>query len=106
MQLTTLKNFSLGPFRFRQIPTYIFNDAYDVTSYPQLGGLIGNELLRRFNLIVNYAHSEIYILPNSFYFQPFDYSYTGAFIGLIDSSVVVTDIMARFAGRKGGSQRR
>ncbi|HXB94916.1 MAG TPA: aspartyl protease family protein [Puia sp.] len=102
MQLTTLKNFSLGPFRFHQIPTYIFNDAYDVTSYPQLGGLIGNDLLRRFNLIVNYAHSEIYILPNSNYNQPFDYSYTGLFIGLIDSSVVVTDIMPGSPAEKAG----
>ena len=63
--LTTLKNFSIGPFRFRQIPTYVFDDSYDVTNYPQLGGLIGNDLLRRFNLILNYARSEIYLMPNA-----------------------------------------
>jgi hypothetical protein len=102
MQLTTLKAFSLGPFHFRKIPTYIFDDAYDVTSYPQLGGLIGNDLLRRFNLIINYAHSEIYILPNSSYYQPFDYSYTGLSIGLIDSTVMVTDIMAGSPAEKAG----
>ena len=93
MQLTILKNFTLGPFHFRQIPTYIFDDPYDVTSYPQLGGLIGNDLLRRFNLIVNYAHSEIYIIPNSSYRQPFDYSYSGVFIALVDGKVTVTDVM-------------
>jgi hypothetical protein len=93
MQLTILKNFSLGPFRFHQVPTYIFDDSYDVTSYPQLGGLIGNDLLRRFNLIVNYAKSEIYIIPNSNYRQPFDYSYSGAFIALLDGKVIVTAVM-------------
>lgn len=106
MQLTILKSFSLGPFRFRQIPTYIFNDSYDVTSYPQLGGLIGNDLLRRFNLIVNYARSEIYIIPNSNYRQPFDYSYSGVSIALIDGQVMVTDVMpnspADLAGLKAG----
>lgn len=106
MQLTILKSFSLGPFRFHQIPTYIFDDSYDVTSYPQLGGLIGNDLLRRFNLIVNYARSEIYIIPNSNYRQPFDYSYSGVSIALIDGKVVVTDVMpnspADLAGLRAG----
>lgn len=101
-QLTTLRNFSLGPFRFHQIPTLIFDDAYDVTSYPQLGGLIGNDLLRRFNLIINYPRSEIYIVPNSSYRQPFDYSYSGVFIALIDGKVVITDVMEDSPGDKSG----
>ena len=102
MQLTILRSFTLGPFRFRQIPTYIFNDSYDVTSYPQLGGLIGNDLLRRFNLIVNYARSEIYIIPNSNYNQPFDYSYSGVNIALIDGKVVVTDVALNSPGDLAG----
>ncbi len=102
MQLTTLKTFSLGPFHFRQIPTYIFKDAYDVTSYPQLGGLIGNDLLRRFNLIVNYARSEIYILPNGNYHTPFDYSYSGLSIALVDGRVLVTDVMPESPAEKAG----
>jgi hypothetical protein len=102
MTLTTLRTFSLGPFHFRQIPTYIFNDSYDVTSYPQLGGLIGNDLLRRFNLIVNYARSEIYILPNASYNSPFDYSYSGLSIGLIDGRILVTDVMPESPAEKAG----
>jgi len=102
MQLTTLRTFSIGPFHFRQIPTYIFEDSYDVTSYPQLGGLIGNDLLRRFNLIINYPCSEIYILPNSSYRQPFDYSYSGVFIALIGGKVIVTDVMESSPAEKAG----
>lgn len=102
MQLTILKKFSLGPFHFRHIPTYVFDDSFDVTSYPQLGGLIGNDLLRRFNLIVNYARSEIYIIPNGNYRQPFDYSYSGVNIGLIDGQVTVTDVMPRSPGDLAG----
>jgi hypothetical protein len=93
MQLTTLKNFSIGPFRFHHIPTYVFDDNYDVTNYPQLGGLIGNDLLRRFNLILNYDRSEIYLVPNGSYYQPFDYSYSGVTIALIEGKIVVTDVM-------------
>ena len=93
MHLTTLKTFSLGPFHFRQIPTYIFDDSYDVTNYPELGGLIGNDLLRRFNLILNYDRSEIYILPNGNFHQPFDYSYSGITLGRIEGRIIVTGVM-------------
>lgn len=102
MQLTTLKKFKLGPYRFRKIPTYIFEDAYDVISYPQLGGLIGNDLLRRFNLILNYARSEIYLTPNSYYRQPFDYSYTGIMIARFDGHIEVTDVVSNSPADKGG----
>jgi hypothetical protein len=102
MQLTTLKNFSIGPFRFRHIPTYVFDDSYDVTNYPQLGGLIGNDLLRRFNLILNYDKSEIYLMPNGSFNQPFDYSYSGLTIGLVGGRVMVTDVMKDSPGEKAG----
>jgi PDZ domain/Aspartyl protease len=102
MQLTTLKTFSLGPFHFKQIPTYIFDDSYDVTGYPQLGGLIGNDLLRRFNLIINYDRSEIYILPNTTFNQPFDYSYSGVSIARIEGKIVVTDVMKESPAEKAG----
>ncbi len=102
MQLTTLKNFSIGPFRFRHIPTYVFDDSYGVTNYPQLGGLIGNDLLRRFNLILNYARSEIYLVPNESFNQPFDYSYSGVTIALVGGKIVVTDVMKDSPGEKAG----
>ena len=102
MKLTTLRAFTLGPFQFRQIPTYVFEDAYDVTGYPQLAGLIGNDLLRRFNLILNYDRSEIHILPNAAYDQPFDYSYSGVAIALIGGKIVVTDVMPESPAEKAG----
>jgi PDZ domain/Aspartyl protease len=102
MQLTTLKNFSIGPFKFRHVPTFIFDDNCDITAYPQLGGLIGNDLLRRFNLIVNYSKSEIYLVPNTMFNQPFDYSYSGVSIGLIDGKIVVTDVMRGSPAKEAG----
>jgi C-terminal processing protease CtpA/Prc len=64
-----------------------------VTNYPQLVGLIGNDLLRRFNLILNYDKSEIYLMPNGAFNQPFDYSYSGVTIALVGGKIMVTDVM-------------
>ncbi len=104
MQLTTVRDFKLGPYRFKKVPTYIFEDAYNVTAYPYLGGLIGNDILRRFNVILNYDRRDIYLQPNSHFRDPFDYSYTGLGIYKIEGEVRVVDIMPGSPAEKAGFQ--
>jgi predicted metalloprotease with PDZ domain len=84
------------------VPTFIFQDDYNVTSYPFVGGLLGNDLLRRFNLIVNYPQKEIHLLPNSHYFEPFDYAYTGIAMYYVDGSIIIDEIAEGSPGQKGG----
>ncbi len=102
MQLSTVKEFRLGPYKFKNVPVYIFDDIYNVTSYPSLGGLFGNDLLRRFNIILNYERREIHLLPNSHYQDPFDYSYTGLGIYWVDGAIRVMDIMQNSPAEKAG----
>jgi hypothetical protein len=92
MELTVIREVKLGPYRFRHVPVYVFDDVYNVTSYPYLGGLIGNDILRRFNVILNYAQGDIYIIPNTHYIEPFDYSYSGIELYLIDGIIIVGDV--------------
>lgn len=102
MQLTTTKEFRIGPYKFKRVPTYIFADEYNVTNYPYLGGLIGNDLLRRFNIILNYERREIYLTPNRHFREPFDYAYTGLGIYFINGQVTVTDVMEGSPAQKSG----
>lgn len=102
MRLTTTKEVRVGPYKFKKVPTYIFDDDYNVTSYPILGGLLGNEILRRFNVILNYSEKEIHLKPNSRFFEPFDYSYTGLGIYLIDSTIQVVDVLPNSPGETAG----
>ena len=71
MRLTVVKEVKLGPYRFRQVPAYLYKDDYKVTSYPFTGGLVGNELLKRFNMTINYPQREIHLLPNSHFNETF-----------------------------------
>lgn len=92
MYLTTMKEFKLGPYKFRNIPVNIFDDEYNVTSYPHLGGLIGNDLLRRFNVILNYDKREIHLKPNSHYNDLFDYAYSGIELYYINGQIIIGDV--------------
>ncbi len=106
MKTGVVKSVKIGPFKFKNVPAFIFTDEYNVTSYPYLGGLIGNDLLRRFNLIINYDKRDIYLMPNSHYYEPFDYSYTGLGMYMIDGEIRIIDVMpgspAEEAGFKAG----
>lgn len=106
MKQGVVKMMKLGPYKFRNVPTYIFEDDFNVTSYPYLGGLIGNDLLRRFNIIINYERRDLYLMPNSHLREPFDYSYTGLGMYVIDGEITVIDVMpgspAEIAGFKPG----
>lgn len=105
MQLTVIKRVQIGQFRFKNVPTFIYNDLYNVTSYPFIGGLIGNDLLRRFNMTINYPQREIHLLPNNSYNDPFDYAYTGMAVYYIDGRIIVDDIIEDSPADKAGLQK-
>lgn len=92
MRLTVMKEVKLGPFKFRNIPTFVFDDENNVTNYPYMGGLIGNDILRRFNVILNYPKGDIYITPNHHYSETFDYSYSGVELYLINGVITAGDV--------------
>lgn len=102
MSLTVVKEVKLGPYRFYNVPTYLYKDDYNVINYPLAGGLIGNELLRRFNMTINYGQREIHLLPNHRFDEQFDYAYTGLGIYKTDGKIVVEDVIKRSPGEKAG----
>jgi hypothetical protein len=94
MRLTIIKEVKVGPYRFRAVPAYLYKDDYNVTSYPFTGGLLGNDLLRRFNMTINYPNREIHLQPNSHFSEDFDYAYTGLGIYLVNGKIMVEDVIA------------
>jgi hypothetical protein len=108
MELIVMKEVKIGPYKFRNVPVYLFDDENNVTSYPYMGGLIGNDILRRFNVIMNYARSDIHLTPNTHYNDVFDYSYSGIELYLVQGLIIVGDVAkgspAEAAGVKEGDE--
>ena len=105
MLLTIIKEVQIGPYKFRRVPTNILDDEFNATSYPFLGGLIGNDILRRFNIVLNYPNREIHLLPNTHFDDDFDYSYTGMNMYYIDGLIVADDVIKDSPADKGGLQK-
>lgn len=92
MHMTVIKEVRIGPYRFRNVPVFVFNDTFNITSYPYLNGIMGNDILRRFNVILNYAKKEFYFMPNSHYQDGFDYAYSGVELYYIDGKIIIGDV--------------
>lgn len=102
MRLTVIKMLQIGKYKFHNIPVYIYDDIFNVTAYPRTGGLLGNDLLRRFNLTLNYPKGEIYLKPNNQFRDPFDYAYTGLGIYYENGNIFIEDIVPGSPGEKAG----
>ncbi len=102
MRLTTVKWLKIGPYKFRKVPTHIFDDVVNVTNYPFIGGLLGNDLLRRFNTTFNYVKQELHIVPNSQFKDFFDYAYTGLAIYKIDGEIMIDGVAPGSPAEKAG----
>jgi hypothetical protein len=102
MSLTIIKGVQIGPYKFRKVPTNILDDEFNATSYPFLGGVIGNDILRRFNVILNYGKREIHLLPNSHYNDDFDYSYTGLNMYYIEGKIILDEVIYKSPAYKAG----
>lgn len=102
MRLTVIKKLKFGPYHFRRVPVFIYDDANNILNYPNIGGVVGNDLLRRFNIIYNYPKKEIYLSPNSHFNDEFDYAYTGLGIYQIDGKVLVLDVISGSPAEKAG----
>ncbi len=90
--ITMIKHVTFGKYRFKNIPVNIFNDENNITSYPLNGGLMGNEILRRFNTVFDYNAKIFHFAPNGNYRDPFDYAYSGLELYLINEKVIVGDV--------------
>jgi hypothetical protein len=102
MRLTVVKRLRVGPYVFYNVPTYLYADSFNLTAYPFVGGLIGNDLLRRFNLTFNYPAREVHLLPNSRFREPFDYAYTGLAIYFEDNLIKVEEVVPGSPAHRAG----
>lgn len=102
MRLTIASKMKLGPYTFKNVPTYIYNDDSGIIGYPKIGGLLGSEIFRRFNLIINYPKREIHLSPNKNFKEEFDYSYTGMNLYFTDGKILIDDIIAGSPAAKAG----
>lgn len=78
-KMARIASLSIGPYEFNGVVA-AFPDSgslVNASGLPDRQGSIGSDLLRRFDYIVNYYDSSLYLRPNSSFKQPFRYNVSG-----------------------------
>lgn len=65
-------------------------------------GLLGMELIKRYNVIFNYSKSEIYLQPNNFINESFPVSYSGIQVSAREEKIIVRHVSPGSPGALAG----
>ncbi|HOY18538.1 MAG TPA: PDZ domain-containing protein, partial [Haliscomenobacter sp.] len=105
----------LGRVRMLSFSEHAFNEV--LTNFQELpivedssymnnrNGIIGNQLLDRFTLIIDYVHNRVFLQPNPYYKKKFEFDRSGLFItasGPSLSKFIVFDIVPSSPSDKAG----
>lgn len=74
--LTKVEAVSLGRARLENVPVSFFQDPA-IDAPPELDGVIGNGLLRRFRVIIDLSNHRMILEPSALFDVPYDYDLTG-----------------------------
>lgn len=71
--------FNFGKYHFKNMLSGFpaFESVAAKTGYKMQDGNLGAEFLRRFNVTYDYLQNNIYLKPNNYYKEPFDYDMSG-----------------------------
>jgi hypothetical protein len=85
-------SFSFNGEIFKDLPISMSQTTAGVNAMKGYAGLIGNELLFRYNLTFDYSHKAIYLQPNSHYATPFIFPLHGFTLKAHNGSIYIDNI--------------
>lgn len=88
---TRVRSFRIGKFEFSRPPIFLSQTEAGPLSASALSGIIGNEVLKRFNVVYDYKGQKIYLEPNHLFEEPFKVNCSGLELGLTSGNRIVID---------------
>lgn len=108
INLRVVDKIKFGRYTFKKVPVHLYGGKELLFAGESFNSILGSDLLRRFNMVLNYSQQEVFMYPNTRYFDPFDYSYIGFNVVWMEKSFVVEHLVegapAALAGLKVGDK--
>ncbi|MFT3753663.1 MAG: aspartyl protease family protein [Paludibacter sp.] len=104
--LSSMKQISFGGFTFDHVAVNFSTASTGAMATDSVDGVIGFDLIKRFNVVMDYDHKTIKLIPNNKYNSPFEFNLTGLSFRTKNNEIVVVGVMdyspAKNAGIKEG----
>ncbi len=101
-----VKNFGFGTFDFKKMPIGISTAKHGIQNNKKVAGIIGNKVLRRFNITFDYSRDKIYFVKNRKFTEAFKVNASGIYLQMSEDMTkvlihrVYNDSPAKTAGIK------
>ncbi|GJH40563.1 hypothetical protein RCZ04_11130 [Capnocytophaga sp. HP1101] len=88
-----IQELSVAGFDFKDIPIDLSSDEEGVSAFPNYLGILGSEIINRFDIILNYQTHKLYLRPNNLFAKAFEKPISPISIRQVNNEVVVTRII-------------
>lgn len=104
--LSSLKQISFADYSFNHVPVNFSTSISGASASDSIDGVIGFDLIKLFNVVLDYEHKFVKLIPNKYYHSAFDFNLIGVNLRTVNNQVVVAGVMefspAKSAGIKEG----
>lgn len=77
-----VESLSLGWYKLNQVTASFPDSLYikDIITFEERDGSLGGQVLKRFNLVLDYPGKNLWLKPNSSFSKPFEYNMSGVIV--------------------------
>lgn len=102
--LSSLSRISFGSFEFDNVPVNFSTSNSGALATDSVDGVIGFDLIRRFNVVLDYENMYIKLLPNKNYKKPLNFNLTGLVFKKKGDKIFISTVLEHSPAKMAGIQ--
>ena len=99
---TKIKRIKLGSFTFDNVPVALSSDKEGVSSYKEYLGILGSEIINRFDIILDYKDMILYVKPNHLYNNKFEIPVSPIKLKKSENGILISSVVENSEAEKLG----
>ena len=88
-----IKSLEFNGFKFENLPIEISSDNQGVSSFDNYLGILGSDIISRFNIVLDYKTMTLYLKPSTNYNSNFKFPLSGIQLKKIDNDIIINSIV-------------
>ena len=97
-----IKSMNVGGYELGEMVIQIAHDKNGVSSYEDYLGILGAKIISRFNIILEYSSSTLYLKPNNKFSKSFEFPLSGIKLKKVDTRIIIDRIEKKSPAYKKG----
>lgn len=84
-----IESININGYKLDELVVSLSHDKEGVSSYEDYLGILGGEIISKFNAILDYSSSILYLKPNSTFNEPFEFPLSGITLKKVADNIII-----------------